>query len=140
MSARGERRKAESKRETSVPAGFMRLALRVLWIVAAWIAAPLLLAGLAVRFTVRDEVDVLAVIFYATPLPVLWALSVICLIYWWPLPRIRFVALLLTGGCLGLWIFRGFGFAPPFAGTVENSFRIAYWNVARPEWRLPSVL
>jgi vancomycin resistance protein VanJ len=128
---------------TPGPGWFRRcagLTARLLWHVCAWIAAPLLIAGLAIRLTIRDEADSLAVLFYATPWAILWIMSVISLIYWWKLPRVRWVTLIVTAGCLAMWIVRGFGFAPMHRGTVESSFRITYWNVARPEWRLNSVL
>ena len=140
MSGVSKRNKASSE---SGPGWFRRCATFVgtlLWHACAWISAPLLIAGLVVRFTIRDEADSIAVLFYATPWAVLWAMSVICLIYWWKLPRVRWVTLILTAGCLTMWVVRGFGFAPTPRGSVETSFRITYWNVARPEWRLNSIL
>ena len=97
MSARNDRRTAAPVPAPGMFARSAKLAARMLWTCCAWLAAPLLLCGLAVRFTIRDEFDRLAVIFYATPLPVLWGLSVICLLYWWRNSKTRFVALLLTG-------------------------------------------
>jgi vancomycin resistance protein VanJ len=140
MSGAPKRRKESS---ATGPGWFRRgagFAGTLLWHLCAWISAPLLIAGLAVRFTIRDEADSLAILFYATPWAVLWIMSVISLIYWWKFPRVRWVALILTAGCLTMWVVRGFGFAPTHQGSVEVSFRVTYWNVARPEWRLKSIL
>src|SRR5215212_415944 len=82
------------------------------WLIAAWTAAPVLLAGLAARLTVRDDIDWLAPFFYATPWAVLTALAAICFVHWWPRPRVRIVNLIVLTACLAMFAFTGFNFAP----------------------------
>ena len=53
----------------------------------------LLIGGLVVRLTVKDNIDRFAMFYYATPWPVLTAMAAVCLIHWWSRPRIRWVAL-----------------------------------------------
>ena len=118
----------------------MRVALRLLWVICAWLAAPLLLAGLAVRLTVRDEVDVFAMLFYATPWAVLMVLAAVCTIYWWGLRPVKWVALAMTAGCFAMWVVKGFGFNGGAPTASRKTFRVAYWNVARPEQRLEAIL
>jgi vancomycin resistance protein VanJ len=133
-------RKDENK-AVSAPSGarrFFGFVWRAAWLVGAWIAAPVVLFGLALRLTVRDDFDPLALFFYATPWAVLFALSAICLIHWWRRARVRAVALAVSAGCLTMLVIRGFGFASAPGGP--SSIRIAYWNVARPEWRLDKIL
>ena len=115
-----------------------RFFLRAAWVATAWAAAPLLLFGVILRLTVRDDFDPLALYYYATPWPVLSALAGICLVHWWNRRRIRWVNLALFAGCLTMFGIRGFGFAP--APSDAAVFRITYWNVARPEWRLDKIL
>jgi endonuclease/exonuclease/phosphatase (EEP) superfamily protein YafD len=117
----------------------MRNAFRWLWVIAAWISLPILLAGLVVRFPfLRDEYTATGVLFYATPWPVLWAMSLLCTGQWWPRPRLRWVFLCLTICCFTMVVWTGFGFAPH--NSDKAALRIAYWNVARPVVRLNSVL
>src|SRR5687767_1150867 len=110
---------------------FFGVLWRLAWLLAAWIAAPVLLAGLAVRLTVRDDLAWVAPFFYATPWAVLTALASICFIHWWSRPRVRIVNLIVLTGCLAMFLYSGFGLAP--ASRAPAAFRIAYWNVARPE-------
>lgn len=115
-----------------------RLILRTTWIVAAWLAVPLLLAGLAVRLTVRDDLDAVAFLFYATPLPVLAALCAICLAHWWSRRVPRWILLPMLLALVTFWVMRDFRGGAPSGHPA--TFRIAYWNVARPERRLDSIL
>jgi vancomycin resistance protein VanJ len=114
------------------------IAFRVAWISAAWISVPLLICGLVVRLSVKDDVDRFAVFYYATPWPVLTAMAAICLVYWWRRPRLRWVTLPVFAFCVTMFIVRCCAFGP--INDAPESFRIAYWNVARPVWRLDKIL
>src|SRR5688500_13568940 len=107
--------KGDEKNNTAAP-GLLRKSFRVffliLWTALAWASVPVLVAGLAVRLSVRDDYDPVAGLFYATPWAVLLLLAIICTIYWWSRPRIRWVALAILVVCLSGWILKNFGFAP----------------------------
>lgn len=109
-----------------------------LWVALAWLAIPVLLAGLLVRFTVRDDVDAVAWVFYATPWAVLAVFSGIFTIHWRARRTLLWVGLVIFAGCSTMWIVRNFRWGP--ASKDRGAFRVAYWNVARPEARLNGIL
>jgi vancomycin resistance protein VanJ len=113
--------------------------VRAAWHALAWISAPVLVAALAVRLTVRDENEAVAMFYYATPWLVILAMATVCLIYWRARPRVRWTVLVIAAASMGMWIYKGFGLAPTPADS-PSAFRVAYWNVARPEWRLDRIL
>jgi vancomycin resistance protein VanJ len=115
-----------------------RAVLRWTAAVVCWGAAALLTAGLALRVTVRDEWDFAAPLFYATPWLVLTVAALLCLVRWRKLRRARIVFAVLLATCAGMWAVKSFRFGP--RERPAGSFRIAYWNVARPGWRLDGVL
>jgi vancomycin resistance protein VanJ len=133
---------AKKEPPNPAPAGtvrrFVTLLARGAWIVLVWIAAILLCAGLILRLTVKDDFDRLAVLFYATPWPVLTTFAAICVIHWRHRRRGRWVALGLLVLCSTMLALRSFRFAS--APATPAAFRLAYWNVARPEWRLERIL
>jgi vancomycin resistance protein VanJ len=117
----------------------MRTVFRWLWTMAAWVSLPFLLAGLVIHLPfLRDNYTATGVLFYATPWPVLWAMAFVCTLQWWARPQVRWVALGALIGCLTMVVWSTVGFAPKNDGVA--AIRIAYWNVARPTWRLNSVL
>jgi endonuclease/exonuclease/phosphatase (EEP) superfamily protein YafD len=81
------------------------------------------LAGFAVRFTVRDSVDSLALVFYVLPLPVLGALLLASGI----LARRRLRRLIVVLGLVTLatWFIRDYGFASPRGGD----WKVLTWNL-----------
>ena len=93
-----------------------------------------LLIGWLVRCTVRDAWLPVAIIFYATPWPVLAALA-----GWiaWRWRRLRALPLALVACALAVWFSSGWKFATPSAARAD--LRVAHWNVARPVRWLPSV-
>ena len=117
---------------------FLGVTFSVAWHAAAWLSVPLILCGLAIRLTVKDSVDRFAMFYYATPWPVLTAMAAVCLIHWRSRPRIRWVTLGVFVLCATMFVLRYCAFGPKV--DTPESFRIAYWNVARPEWRLDKVL
>ena len=93
--------------------------------------------ALAVRLTVRDEYPWTGLIFFATPWPALWAMAFACT-WRWRKTRMVFWLGGITLACLGMWMWTSLKFGPK--ERPPGSFRISYWNVARPEKRLPRVL
>jgi vancomycin resistance protein VanJ len=115
------------------------LLLRMGWIAAAWVATLVLPFALLLRLTLKDGFAPLAILFYATPWPVLAICAALCVIHWWKrFPKLRLATLPILGLCAGMAIYRGVGLGP--VSNERADFRIAYWNVARPEWRLDRVL
>ena len=117
----------------------MKWALRNGWRCAAHGAAVVFTAGLALRLTVRDGFDGFAVIFYATPLPVLAVLAAMVALFW--RRRRRLVAYTFTIAALACgtaWLLRDVRFYT--ASKVAPQFRVSYWNIARPGWRVGGIL
>ena len=114
------------------------MTLRWLWIFSVYLAAALLVAGLLLHLTVRDRFDGLSIVFYATP----WALQalagVVCAIHWRRQRRASRAFVVVAIFCASVWAWTSFRFAPKDNGRAE--FRVAYWNVARPGWRIGGIL
>ena len=104
------------------------------WLARA--AATLLLLGLFVRGTgLRDRHPFSGVIFYATPWPVLAALTFALACYALGRQRrARALALaLVLAGSTAMWTRQSFVRAQPDRGEV--ALRLVYWNAGRPEKR-----
>ncbi len=101
-------------------------------------AAVLLVAGLLLRLTVRDRFDGLSFVYYATPWALLMFAGVVCAIHWRKHRRVSRAFLMAAIFCASVWAWTSFRFAPKDTGRAE--FRVAYWNIARPGWRIDSVL
>ncbi len=91
-------------------------------------------AGLAVRFSVRDSVDALALGYYALPLPVLGAL----LLAGGALARrpLRVMAVALGLVTLTAWFVRDYGFARPQSGE----WKFVTWNLGGGMHPLPPLI
>lgn len=113
--------------------GFFRL----LWMLMSCSAVVILPIALIVRLTVRDHFVLSGIIFYATPWPVLWAMALVCA-WRWRKSSMRHWLAGVTIVCLGMWLWTSLRVGP--TERPDGSFRISYWNVARPEVRLGRVL
>ena len=109
-----------------------------LWRFSVYGAAALLAAGLLLRLTVRDRFDGLSLVFYATPWALQMLAGVVCAIRWRKHRRVRGTFLVAAIFCASVWAWTSFRLAPKDAGRAE--FRVAYWNIARPGWRIDGVL
>jgi len=110
-----------------------------LWLAVGIACAALWLVALLVRLTVRDHFDLLIGLFYGTPWPVLAGLAFVGALA--IRTRVKRIGWVLFGGsaiCFLTWIVTGWRIGS--ASPVQAAFRVAYWNVARPEARLNGVL
>ena len=101
-------------------------------------AVVVLAAGLLLRITVRDDWEFAAPLYYATPWSILAIAALPCLFHWWQVRRGRFAFAFILVACTAMWIGKSFRLGP--RERPAGSFRVAYWNVARPGWRLDGVL
>ncbi len=115
----------------------LRGCLRCSWRLLAFLSAGILPVALVVRLTVRDHFAWPGLVFYATPWPVLWAMALVCALRWHN-SRMRYGLGGITLLCLGMWLWTSLRIGP--AERPRESFRVSYWNVARPEGRLAGVL
>src|SRR6478736_265753 len=94
-------------------------------------AAGFLIVGLILRFTVRDEIDGLAIFFYATPWPVLAILGFVAAALW--VQRKRFALACLATGviCAILWIIGSWERNPQ--STDKQDLRVVSWNAEHPK-------
>jgi hypothetical protein len=140
--SKGSERKTATPRKTPEKPGrariFLRLALRCTWIGTAFGATALFFIGLPLRLTVRDDVDALAMIFYASPWSVLAVCGGIAAWFWRSWRRTALVAAIASFLCAGAWLWTGVRFGTKDSGPAD--FRVAYWNCARPGWRLRGIL
>lgn len=118
--------------------GFWRVLGRGLWAILALGATVVLLIGLPVRLALRDSVQTFAVVYYATPWVVLAVCGYLAAWYWRAWRKVALGILLLALCCTGAWIGTAFRFGAAPGGVA--AFRVAYWNCARPGWRLGGIL
>ncbi len=114
--------------------------IRLLLLGCMSILSVLLVGALALHLTVRDSVDALAAIFYATPWPVMTVLALLCTVYWLirrPL-WVGLIFLVITLGCATPWV-RSYR-REPVAKTPDGVLHFSYWNAARPTTRLNEVI
>ena len=102
-------------------------------------SAGLLVLGLALRLTVKDAIDELAVFFYATPWPVLSVLGFISGALWmgkWN----RFAWGCLTVGVIaaGTWVVCNYE-RNPQAAEAQN-LRVVSWNAEHAKKDLPAII
>lgn len=116
----------------------MKKTLRWLWKFSVYLAATMLVAGLLLRVTVRDRFDGLSLVYYATPWALLMIAGGMCAFHWRKRRRVRGTFLVAAIFCASVWAWTSFRCAPKDAGRTE--FRLAYWNIARPGWRIDGVL
>jgi endonuclease/exonuclease/phosphatase family metal-dependent hydrolase len=93
--------------------------------------------GILLRWTVRDSVDALAPLYYATPWPVIAALTLPLSWRFRRNPQAVFAGLFLTHVFMGLWLLESArtGDRP----RVVADLRVVQWNVARPVRNFPAV-
>lgn len=116
----------------------MKKTLRWLRLFTVYLAAVMLVAGLLLRVTVKDRFDGFSLIFYATPWALQMLAAVVCAIHWRKRRRVSRAFAVVAILCASVWAWTSFRFAPKDAGRAE--FRVAYWNIARPGWRIDGVL
>jgi len=95
------------------------------------------LNGLALRLTVRDSVDFLAPLYYATPWPVLAFLTLPLVWRVRRQPRMVFGSIVLTHVFLAMWIMEGWRTGQPSREPAD--LRVVHWNVSRPVGRFPAM-
>jgi endonuclease/exonuclease/phosphatase family metal-dependent hydrolase len=93
--------------------------------------------GILLRCTLRDSVDALAPLYYATPWPVIAALTLPLSWRFRRNPQAVFAGLFLTHVFMGLWLLESArtGDRP----RVAADLRVVQWNVARPVRNFPAV-
>ncbi len=138
MSKGAKRKTAPPQAAPAEGRGFWRVLARVVWVTVALVSTLLLMAGLFVRLTVRDGVDLLAPVYYGTPWAVLAICGFIAAWFWRAWRKTAIATALIAVACTGAWIWTAFRFGPASPGTP--AFRVAYWNCARPGWRLGGIL
>ena len=114
--------------------------MRFVGIAAAHVAFVGFLLGLLLRLTARDSVDSFAVLFYATPWPVLSVLPLGEAAVWFARKRRSVAALLLalSAGCIAIWLTQSY--FPPRAAQQPSDLRVLFWNAEHPKKRLPTVI
>lgn len=93
--------------------------------------------GLVLRLSVRDSVDGLAALYYATPWPVLTLLTIPFIWVVRRQPRMVFATIIVVHLFFGAWImesWRGAG-----ESKAPSDLRVVHWNVARPVQRFPGI-
>ncbi|MCE9612394.1 MAG: endonuclease/exonuclease/phosphatase family protein [Chthoniobacter sp.] len=117
----------------------MRKAIARLLVPGAYAAAVLLVVGLALRLTTRDEIDGCALLFYVTPWPVI-AVGVGVLAVFWAWKKRRVAAWMfavLAVGAGAAWLGANWFWHP--LPTRRGELRVIHWNVSRPTSGLPAV-
>jgi endonuclease/exonuclease/phosphatase family metal-dependent hydrolase len=92
------------------------------------------LNGLFLRLTVRDSVELLAPLYYATPWPVLAVLTLPFAFVVWQNPKMVFGVLIVAHLFAGAWILESWRSNEPMQGVAD--LKIVHWNVNRPIRRL----
>lgn len=112
---------------------------RAVFRAGVWAVAVLAGTGVVLRFTVRDRIDGLAVVFYATPWPVLMAgCAVLAAVFArWHRRALATGFLVVALVAATAWFVGNRVDAKPRA--PGDGLRIVLWNVSRPNRWLPSV-
>jgi endonuclease/exonuclease/phosphatase family metal-dependent hydrolase len=92
------------------------------------------LNGLILRLTVRDSVELLAPLYYATPWPVLAILTLPFVGVVWRKPKMVLGVLVAAHMFAGAWILESWRSNEPAKGTAD--LKVVHWNVDRPIRRL----
>jgi endonuclease/exonuclease/phosphatase (EEP) superfamily protein YafD len=92
------------------------------------------LNGVILRLTVRDSVDLVAPLYYATPWPVLAILTLPFIGVVWRNPKMVLSVLVVAHLFAGAWIFESWRTNDPARGTAD--LKVVHWNVDRPIRRL----
>lgn len=114
--------------------------MRFVGTAAAHAAFMVFIFGLLIRLTFGDSVDRIAVLFYATPWPVLALLPLGEVVLW--ITRGRRIAaatfLAISLACTLAWL-SGSYFPSRVAGE-PGALRVLFWNAEHPKKRLPAVI
>lgn len=118
------------EKESRVRSGFRWLGRQLfpLWVIV-W------LNGIVLRLTVRDSVDLLAPLYYATPWPVLAILTLPFVAVVWRNPKMVLGVIVVAHLFAGAWILESWRTNDPAEGVAD--FKMVQWNVDRPIRRLP---
>lgn len=141
MSKKAERRPSAARKGVAEPSRAgrtFRLLAWMAWVAFACFATVLFPVGLAVRLTVKDDVDGLAMVYYATPWIVLAVYGGVAAWYWRAWRKCAPVVALAATACAGAWGWTSWRAAPKDSGPAD--FRVAYWNCARTDWRVDGML
>ena len=101
--------------------------------------AGILIAGVVLRITVRDEIDGLAILFYATPWPVLAVLGFAAAVLWIP-KRKRFALGCAAAGATAavLWVLGSYERSPRANG--RHDLRVVSWSAEHAKKDLPAII
>ena len=102
-------------------------------------AAGLLFAGLILRITVRDGIDRFAILFYATPWPVLAALGFVSAALWFADTK-RFAVVCLAAGMISAvtWVIGSYERNPQ--SPDRHDLRVVSWNAEHSKNDLPQII
>jgi vancomycin resistance protein VanJ len=100
--------------------------------------AGLLIVGFILRVTVRDEIDGLAIFFYATPWPVLAILGFVTAALWAPKKRFALASLVTGVICAIVWIVVSWERNPQ--SMDKQDLRVVSWNAEHPKSKLPEAI
>jgi len=116
-----------------------------LWSAIRWLSRQLFpvwvivwINGLVLRLTVRDSVEFLAPLYYATPWPVLALLTLPFVAVVWRSPKMVLGVLVVVHLFGAAWILESWRTNEPAKGAAD--LRLVQWNVSRPWRRLPGTL
>jgi vancomycin resistance protein VanJ len=101
-------------------------------------AAGLLIVGLILRITVRDEIDRLAIVFYTTPWPVLAILGFVAAALWVPRKRFALAFLVTDLICAVVWIVESW--ERNLQSTDKQDLRVVSWNAEHPRSKLQEAI
>lgn len=90
--------------------------------------------GVVLRLTIRDSVDLLAPLYYATPWPVLAVLTLPFVVVVWKSPKRVLGVLVVAHLFAGAWILESWRTNEPAEGVAD--LKVVHWNVDRPVRRL----
>lgn len=96
------------------------------------------LNGIVLRLTLRDSIDLLAPLYYATPWPVLAFLTLPLVWRVRRQPQMVFGSIVLTHVFLAMWIMEDWRTGQPSRELAD--LRVAHWNVSRPVGNFPSIV
>ena len=100
--------------------------------------AGLLVLGFALRISVRDAIDGLAIFFYATPWPVLAILGLVAAAWWKPNKPVAVTCLAAGTISLIAWIVGSYERNPQ--RMERQDLRVVSWNAEHAKSKLPDVI
>ena len=107
--------------------------------IAQMSAAGLLVSGLILRIPFRDEIDQLAIVFYATPWPVLAVLGFLSAALWIPRRKRLAMASLISGLISAvMWVVGSYERNPQ--SSEPRDLRVVSWNAEHAKKDLPAII